>query len=277
MRLLLAATFALLFSFAANAADYSAVTGSDAVLRAAPSETATKLGVVAAGTRLEIEVCFDQGAFCAVTGESINGYVSGSLLVVAGTDQTVAVAEAEKWAQINTAPSLRDVRTEGDSYMEGACGISITPALKDALGRTVVNTAKGGSEMGSVRSRVLAPENKKLLPYVTVFWDGSQNGITTVTEYADVLGDAIAALGHDHYVVIPASAPAATTDLTEVSAIQKEFKRRWPDHYLDWRDVLPTANGKTSIDQQCDDVHLNAKTLASIADAIGAFIRTKGW
>lgn len=287
MRLVIAATFALLSSLAARAADYSAVTSSDAVLRAAPANTATSMGVVAAGTKLDVEVCFSEGAFCAVTGTGIKGFVAGPLLVVAGTNETVAAAEAARWAALRAAPSpwafdnrtvpLHDVRTEGDSYMGGACNVSITPLLKAALGRDVVNTASGGSDMGAVRDRVLAPVNKSLLPYVTVFWDGAQNGITTVTEYADLLGDAIAALGHDHFVVIPAGVPAGVTDLGQTTAIQLEFKRRWPNNFLDWRDILPTKNGSIAADLQCDPVHLNDKGLAAMAKGIATFVEAKGW
>jgi hypothetical protein len=287
MRLVFAAIFVLIFSFTAYAADYSAVTSGDAVLRAAPADSATKLGVVPSGTKLVVNVCFGEGAFCAVTGSGVQGFIAGPRLLIDGTDQTIAAAEAAKWALLRSTPSpwtydpktvaLRDVRTEGDSYMRGACNISITPELKAALNRSVVSTALGGSEMGAVRDRTLAPANKALLPYITVFWDGSQNGMTTVAEYADLLGQAIAALGHDHFVVIPAGVPAGVTDQTQTTAIQREFKRRWPDNFLDWREILPTKNGAINADQQCDAVHLNAKGLQAMAKGIASFITAKGW
>ena len=161
--------------------------------------------------------------------------------------------------------------------MGGACSYSITTYLRTVLGRAVVSTAVGGSEMAEARDRVLSAENRKLLRSVTVFWDGSQNGFTNVTDYADQLGAAIAALGHDRFIVIPAAVPAGSRDEGEPQAILTEFKRRWPENFLDWRDVLPNTAGVLDADQMCDRVHLNRTALKTMARGIANFISAKGW
>jgi hypothetical protein len=263
------------------------VTTSNAVVRHAPGQQFPQVGLIPAGTPLAVEICFDRGAYCAVDWAGEAGFVAGELMAIEGTGETVRDVEGAKWARLEAAPTSRlgafkpilvpELRTEGDSYMGGACSYSITTELKAVLGRGVVSTAVGGSEMGEARDRVLSAENRNLLGHVTVFWDGSQNGITTVDDYADELAAAIDVLGHDHFIIIPAAVPSGTKDAAQQLAIQAEFKRRWPDNILDWRDVLPNTAGIIDADQMCDAVHLNRTALNTMARGIAGFITAEGW
>lgn len=273
---------AAIFSIApASAIDFpitATVTGETGLWEAANSQAAV-VGKVPDGTAVTVTGCHD--AWCAVTAPGVDGFVLAKRLTLpSGTtihDERLAGVQPLGPVELITY-ILGDVRLEGDSYMGGACGVAIGPLISKAMGRLVVATAKGGSTMAESRDRVLAPENARYLNYVTVFWDGSQNGFVDAISYADELEAAIKALGHDHFIVIPAAIPAGQDSGTQVPAIMAEFEKRWPDNVLDWRGVLPVAaNGGLADDQMCDKVHLNEGALNNMAWAIAGFIQSKSW
>jgi uncharacterized protein YraI len=81
---------------ATTAAEYVAVTNAVAALRDAPNQSATQIGTVARGTKLSVDACFSQGAFCKVSGSGVAGFVAGSALTVDGQTTTVLAAEKAK-------------------------------------------------------------------------------------------------------------------------------------------------------------------------------------
>jgi hypothetical protein len=246
--------------------------------------------VVPAGTTLTVELGCTADA-CLVAVDGGHRMIDKNLLVYNGENMGEVAAreqaeiDARLAAKAEAADRLAsvgpivspDIRLEGDSYMGGACRVDIASSIKAAIGRNVVSTAVGGSEMAGARDRLLAPENRGLLRRITVLWDGSQNGYRTAESYADQVAEGIAALEHDRFIIIPAAVPAGSSNPTQQLAIADEFKRRWPDNYLDWRSFIPNTDGVINADQMCDQVHLAKPALDAMGDGIASFVRQRGW
>lgn len=202
-----------------------------------------------------------------------------------GGGATAFHAGRERWADRNrqrvslSAP----IRAEGDSYMSGAYSTSLARLIARATGRLVLNTAKGASSMEEIRDRIVVTSGAggARPGGVTVIWDGSNNGMASVSRYADALQQAVDALGHDRFVIIPAMSGSA------LDAVAAEFRRRWPGHVLDWRDVLGAYHGTIPAKYlahpdargagKADRTHLNDTAMVPMADAIAKFIAAKGW
>ena len=104
-RVLLVAMALTVAPTAAGAADYVAYTQTAAILRAAPMLSSAQLGVVPAGTILQVITCFDEGTYCKVEGEGIAGFVAGQLLFIEGTGESVDSLERARWETIRATPS----------------------------------------------------------------------------------------------------------------------------------------------------------------------------
>ncbi len=174
------------------------------------------------------------------------------------------------------------IHAEGDSFIGGASGVVLPTTLQTGMARTVYNTGIGGSTMTDIRDRIIAA-SASVKSKVTLFWDGSENGITTVSDYCDLLGQAITALGHQRFVVIPACANSGEADMTLVNQIAAEMELRWPNNFLDWRDYLTLiAPGSYPADAMFvalpgDTTHLSQAAMDLMAAAIETFIDGKGW
>jgi hypothetical protein len=163
---------------------------------------------------------------------------------------------------------------EGDSYAAGASGAGLCFSLR-ALGFTVIVAAVGGSTMTDIRDRLIADAGMARHCKIVV-WDGSQNGYTTDSAYADLLEAGLQAAEGLGLVVIPAAAPYGTADTTQVVAIRDEFTARWGARCHDWREAI--ANTAGVIDQNrmlnypTDTVHLNTTAHGEEAAAIAALL-----
>jgi hypothetical protein len=175
------------------------------------------------------------------------------------------------------------IRFEGDSYAGGAGGVSLPTTLQTLMSRPVINTGVGASEMSGIRDRVLLAADADLLPCTTVIWDGSQNGYTTASAYTDLLATAIAKLGHNRFIVIPAAVPYNLGPYagSQAEAIANEYQSRWPNNFLHWRDWIANTNGVINQDRMLnypsDAWHLNQTAMNEMAAGISAFITAKGW
>ena len=108
-----------------------------------------------------------------------------------------------------------------------------------------------------------------------VFWDGSPNGLTTVSAYCDLLAAIVSTLGHNRFVLIPAAIGGAS----QAAAIRDEFLARWPNNTLDWRPFIPNTGGVIDAGQfQGDGVHLTEAAMnAFVSTGLGPFLESKGW
>src|SRR6478609_217684 len=84
----------------ALAQEYRATTIDRAALRQAPGRQYGEIGSIPAGTPVEVQVCFDEGAYCAVQWQGEPGFVAGELMAVAGSGETVLSAEQQRWKRL---------------------------------------------------------------------------------------------------------------------------------------------------------------------------------
>lgn len=207
-----------------------------------------------------------------------NGRLYGLIVRgVTSTPQEIAQTEVFMAGKSGMAASLR---TEGDSYMGGSGGVVLPNTLAIQAGRVIANTAVGSSTMADIRDRVLLPANAYLLQTTTIFWDGSHNGYVSNPQYLGELQQAITALGHGRFVVIPPAVPFGSAPAT-AEFIAAGMQAAWPNNYLDWRSYIPNTAGVINLDQMLnyptDTVHLNQTAMNSMSTAINAFITTKNW
>jgi hypothetical protein len=186
------------------------------------------------------------------------------------------------WAQRNLLRAiLTTVRTEGDSFMGGAHGAAMQTPLGIALGRAVVNTGVGGSDMVGIRDRIDLPSNDSIRVFTTVLWDGSENGLTSVSQYMGLMADAVNAIGHNRYILIPTCHTYQQVSLVQDTAIRDAMQANWPGHVLDWRTVLPNTGGQLAEDMYAlvatDQTHLSQAAHDLMAAAVAAFILASGW
>lgn len=268
-------------AFADGWQSFEAATTADVDVRGAPGPY-EPIATIPSGTTVLVGACFEEGAWCQITNNDFSGFVDAALLNVG--NQTVQEKYSAYWQALKSKSASarkvftsRNIWTEGDSYMEGAYEVSLAKLIADTSFRQSKNTANGGSTMNEIVSRFQAAENSSLSPRVAVIWDGSPNGIEKVEDYVAQLQVAIDVLGHNHFVVIP---PLHGAEPTRTN-IANEFKARWPDNILDWRDVLgdydadipPYWLAKPDEDQ----VHLGSEPMRKMASAIIEFIQSKGW
>src|SRR6218665_1002194 len=116
----------------------------------------------------------------------------------------------------------RAYRFEGDSFVGGAYSVSLPTDFQTVSGIPVWRTGLGGSTMEQIASRIIASSNG-LKAKTTIVWDGDQNGITTVTEYCDILQSALTSLGHDRFVLIPVCTNYGQSDVSQEIAIRDEM------------------------------------------------------
>lgn len=287
-----AITVALL-SVPALAQEYQAVTADNAIVRNAPGPDYGQQGTIPAGTAVAVEICFKRGAYCKVHWQAASGFVSGSLLSLGDGGRTVSEAEAERWAIIDTQPRSRmptprliltpDIRMEGDSFIAGAYGAGLAASTGKLTTRQIQETALGGSTLDEAVARILSPTYSSLLGRVTIFWDGSENGLITVDEYLEQLQTAVDALGHDRFIVIGAAANYREDQMKLVDTINDQMLARWPENFLDWRSILllsePGGYPAEAMfaNLPTDTTHLSAAAMDLMSAAVVNFIDAKGW
>lgn len=261
------------------AAPFQATVIQDVEVRDGALDTNPVVTTITAGSEVTIRDCLAE--ICLLELPDITfkfaPWADASVFVVGETPATEHAAAQRRSASRVEVPVFlsRNIRTEGDSYMAGAYEVKLSDSIASATGRRTVNSAVGGSEMSQVAERVESPSAAQYLGWVTVFWDGSHNGMTDVESYADQLQSAIEKLGHDHFIVIPAMHGG------DRASVIAEFKERWPDNYLGWQEAIGDYQAEIPAEWLArpdeDKVHLNQRTVDLMAEAVAEFITGKGW
>lgn len=212
----------------------------------------------------------------SLSGQPAKLYV-GKSVVIDGVPRPVVPVRGVGW------DSSGNIRTNGDSLMNGAYTFAVKTDLASLIpSKSHTNTAVGGSTMDDQLGYVLLEANAALLSRTTVWWDGSQNGITTVMAYVDLMAQGLAALGHNYFVVIPPINPFGVTYAgSQAEAIAAEMLARWPSNFLHWNTFLPNTAGAIDAgefhDPGVDNYHLSAAGTAHAARGIYDFLLGKGW
>lgn len=257
------------------------------------------LGAMAPGSGFVVRAGFAEGAFFAQRDDGpilsqASGRMAGFGVMRIGTDfaghgwtgaiervRVLAGGGRERFEAMATGA----LRCEGDSFMVARSGVSLPATVQTLMGRGVIGTAEAGSTIDEIAGRIGAPGARPLLARTTLVWDGSESPVSQPAEvgaYVDRLAGALAALGHERFVLIPACAKFGAAELTVVDAIRDQFVNRWPGHVIDWRDHLPLdAQGVPTaamyVDPSSDATHLGQAAMDLMAQAIADFIGGKGW
>lgn len=260
------------------------------VLRYNSPVASLDLGAVAGATDFSIIASLTtNGFFAQLNGGLIVSDTAGILpglgLMTIGSDvagNTWGNGEIYRIA-IGGAGLTEGYRTEGDSFMGGAVGVSLPTTMQTLMAKAVVNTGVGGSSMAGIRDRMLLASNAGLLGLTTIIWDGSANAFVSVDAYCDELAAGLAALSHSRFVLIPECNPSGSSGATQARtlSILNAFETRWPGHVLDWRNVL-VMNGADPAaamfaDLPGDTVHLSQAAMDLMAAAIDTFVTTRDW
>lgn len=273
-----AAALALL-AFPAFAAYCPVTTNANSILRQAPGPAFAQIGTVASGTTVPVEVCFDRGAFCAVTTAAGKGFISGDLLSLP-SGQTLKNLEADRWAKIDAdepaGPAAFDrcnIVVWGDSLSNGTFG----PDLSRLLGRAVSMQGVAGEDGQSIATRMLA--DNRYDNRIVVIWDrqwtGEEPGIY-MEQFAPMVAKA-ARLATAYIVVstIPdldgSEKITAEKDAADTAAVNAALRAKYEGNFLDVTGLLADPATRT------DGLHLTPAGNAAVAGAIADYILQRGW
>lgn len=258
------------------------------------------LGAVAANTAFKVRLGYKANEFYAqldndpitqnLAANPVPGfgamYIGRSALTDKHWDGGISRVRVYNGGGFDQFIGLTDViHTEGDSFVSGNSGVVLWSTLQTLMGRAVHNTAEGGSTPTSIRDRIVAT-GSGLRSRTTLIWDGSEYPISTLGEvpgYIALMQQAVAALGHGRFILIPPCLEYHQSGGGAVeAAIRDAMLATWPGNVVDWRTVLPLdGNGAPTdpmfVNAPTDTVHLSQAAIDLVAAAIQAFIDARGW
>lgn len=291
-RLTWAALF-VLFTSIGVAAPFQATVTHDVEVRDGALDTDPVVARIEAGATITVRDCILEKCLIELPGVEFENapWASDSALSVDGTPAPEYITSQRLNASttrhsLDAFPAVKsgaqEIWTEGDSYMAGAYGISLTAELKRLMPRrSVTNTALGGSSIQEARDRMITPANASLAGRVTIFWDGSPNGTSDPSEYVNYLQAGIDALQTERFVIVPPATPPGVDGSAMQAIIAEQVKARWPENVLDWTEVLPHENysltPEAMHDYPADKFHLNAASIDAMAVALVDFLNDRGW
>lgn len=266
-------------TLAAGSGEYSAVTKSDAALRAAPSVQAFQVGIVPAGTNLTAAICFYEGAYCYVTAPGVDGYVAGDLLTISGDTNTVLTAEKARWALMEEnrqREALPDWEADnivvwGDSLSNITFGAELGRLLR---GRSVSMQGVPGESCQQIAERMLA--DTRYDRRFKIIWDRHYTGenpddylreIAPMIEKAKASGAGFIVMSDIRQLLPSHNIPDPATDAAITAAINKQLATLYPDNFVDVSEMLEDAATRG-----IDGLHLsksgNDRVAAALAKAI---------
>jgi len=182
------------------------------------------------------------------------------------------------------------ILAEGDSYVAGAGGVSLTASLGTALsGRPVVSRAVGGGTPMDVASRLAAIPG--LARGVVVIWDGEMNTGSVVADQLAAYASIVGRIPHGRYLILPPCRRAGKSgaDNANVALVQSALASLYAGRVIDAQAALAahaTAPGDnadiaggyvpTSL-LQGDLAHLTSAGMGHVAAVVATEIGARGW
>lgn len=182
------------------------------------------------------------------------------------------------------------ILAEGDSYVAGAGGVSLSTSLNTALsGRPVLSRAAGGSTPTDVLTRLAAIPG--LARGTVVIWDGDMNTGSVVADQLAAYAAIVASVTHGRYLIVPPCrrADKLGTDNANVALVQSALADLYPGHIVDAQAILAahaTAPGDNADVAggyipasllQVDQAHLTSAGMGYVATAVATEIGVRGW
>lgn len=259
---------------------YRAITNSDAALRNAPSVTAGQSGVIPRGTQINVEICFYEGAYCAIRGDGYRGYVAGDLLSVVGDTSTVRAVEQARWTlyRKNRERSLADefeamnIVIWGDSLSEYAYVDELQNLL---IGRQVTTQSVPGETGEMIGNRMLA--DTRYTTRFKIIWDRHWPGeavkdymqqIKPMLDKARETGDFVVVSTLPQLIVDKGIDPVE--DAAVADAINRELARVYPDNYIDVASAVTERNTRGK-----DGLHLSQLGETIVARRLAEAVRAR--
>jgi hypothetical protein len=261
------------------------VTTDEAKLAGAPGDYEA-VATVPAGQAVSTDICFKDGAWCAVTWGDVSGYIDASKVEIEYRGQNMLLEDAYSlyWRDLTALP----LWLEGDSFSISNEGAGLGDYLASTYGRNVVGTGVGGSTLEETFARVtsLAQENANR---VLILWDGSSNG------YSDIFEDirrylAISGARGRAIILPPVRRASDPPELrAAITSLQESIMRRFEGRTIDVQALLASA-ARTPEDEADvaagvvpssymlpDKAHLNSDGVALVGAAVEELLASLGW
>ena len=205
-----------------------------------------------------------------------------------GEAWTGALAHLSVWPVERLPDDM--ILADGDSYVAGAGGVSLTAALSAALsGGPVVSRAAGGATPMDIASRLAASPG--LARGVVVIWDGDMNTGSVVADQLAAYASIVSRIPHGRYLILPPCRRASKsgTENDKVALVQAGLASTYPEHIVDAQAILAThatAPGDNADVAggyipgsllQGDLAHLTATGMGHVAAAVAGEIGARGW
>jgi hypothetical protein len=216
----------------------------------------------------------------SVTGQAWSGFRKGYY---------IPRLQPNWWIQhASTGFADTDVWTEGDSYTNGAHGVSLSGALRTASGRVVINSAVGGSTLADILARLQGEPNAR--GRTLVIWDGSANGHASVANTCNLIDRIIAWHGTPSRIVyVPSVAvgPSADGIKTSYTGEMEAIRDHIANTGIHTFDPVPLINALAAGSAQdlkdisagvvcqsllLDAVHLTQAAMTAVAEDVEAMI-----
>jgi len=266
-------------------AEYTGKLTKPAQIFEAPGPYPSERGTLAAGTPVEAEVCFAEGAYCLVKAGGVSAFVEGGLIAVPVDEGTATALELEqrKWERIRKEAALprqnawerRNLVVWGDSLSTNTFGDELEDLL---LGRSVSMQGVPGEDGKQISARMLG--DTRFDGRIKVIWDRHWGGESIEQYMAELAPMTEKAAASGLPFVIVSDVPrltdegtiTAAQDAKDVAAFNKALKARYPEQYFDLVEALAAPRTR-----QADGLHLSKDGEAAVAAALADYVNAKGW
>ena len=277
--------------------------GSFVVTNDSAAQVSNSLGALSTSTRYHVD--FSCGPGRVVTKIGASASIADTVNSIPGVGKLFIgrSASGETWDASNDLVKrvrlypyeyLPDdaVWAVGDSYMDGAAGISL-PVTANADSRAMIETSSGGTSLAQQYAEM------QLYPGlcasgVFIHWDGDANSYVDVATHMALYASMIALLGHSRFLIISPlkRANKAAGDNTFTGDLQAALAAAYPANYIDAQTILAaraTSPGDDSMVAagqvpdsllQADDTHLTSAAMGYVwgdAGGVKATLTAKGW
>lgn len=168
-------TLAAVLPVAATAMDASAAT--DLNIRSGPASNYTVLGVIPGGETAMLDGCIDDGSWCRVSYDGVDGWAYAPYLTVTAEEEAYVLPERPSSVQVGTVTYEDTGETLRDQRAGASAGVVIGSLVAYAAGGPVGGIIAGGILGGAVGSASVEPTTETVTyiqsnPVDTVFLDG---------------------------------------------------------------------------------------------------------
>ncbi|MFU8865832.1 MAG: DUF1236 domain-containing protein [Rhodobacterales bacterium] len=168
-------TLAAVMPGAAMAMDASAAT--DLNIRSGPASNYTVLGVIPGGETAMLDGCVDDGSWCRVSYDGVDGWAYAPYLTVTADEEAYVLPERPSSVQVGTVTYEDTGETLRDQRAGASAGVVIGSLVAYAAGGPVGGIIAGGILGGAVGSASVEPTTETVTyiqsnPVDTVFLDG---------------------------------------------------------------------------------------------------------